>query len=89
MYFWNKLWNSVVWVFVFFQLPSASPIKQEWFAVLFLKDSTKLRSDIPSSQADGWASLCIFPPHVTLRLGILQQNKANYHFESKQKNVLR
>lgn len=68
---WWELWLAVC-TFMCLSLPSPSSIRQEQSAFLFrLNDSAKLRSDEPP-QMDGRASLSIFPPHVTLRLGILK-----------------
>lgn len=70
-------------------LPSPSSIRQERFAFLFrMKDSVKLRSDEPPSQADGRASLSIFPPHVTLRFGTLKTGQESYDYDNEEKAAL-
>lgn len=57
-------------------LPSHSSIRKERFAFLFrAQGSAKLLSEEPPSQTDGLESLSIFPPHVTLRFGILKTRK--------------
>lgn len=57
-----------------FFLPSPSSIRQERSAFLFReKGSAKLRSHEPPR-----ASLSIFPPHVTLRFGILKRQKMSH-----------
>lgn len=56
-------------------LPSPSSVRVEDSCFLFLlKGSTKLRLDEPP-QAEGLTSLSIFPPQVTLRLGIFKDRK--------------
>lgn len=69
-------------------LPSVSSIKQERSAFLFReKGSAKLRSDGPPPQADGRVSRSIFPPHVTLRLGILTQDESCQDCDNEEKAV--
>lgn len=70
--------------FMYSSLPSPSSIRHERSTVLFrVKGSAKLRSDDPPSHADGRASRGIFPPHVTLRLGLLKTGRVIIILERK------
>lgn len=53
------------------RLPSFTSFRSCCFLfLLWLKGSAKLWSDMALSEAEGWLSRSILPPHVTLRLGI-------------------